>query len=133
VTVRLLDSNIWIALARGSPGIAARVQAFDPSQIASCSIVRAELMFGARKSQRVAENIDGFQRLLAPFVSLPFDDVAAGHYGLVRATLERAGMPVGANDLLIASIALARNCLLVTRNSREFQRIVGLQVEVWPS
>jgi tRNA(fMet)-specific endonuclease VapC len=46
--------------------------------------------------------------------------------------LERAGTPVGANDLLIASIALAHDCLLVTRNSREFERIVGLRVEMWP-
>jgi tRNA(fMet)-specific endonuclease VapC len=69
---------------------------------------------------------------LEPFVSLPFDDLAAGHYGLIRATLERAGTSVGANDLLIASIALAHDCLLVTRNSREFEGVVGLRVETWP-
>lgn len=69
--------------------------------------------------------------LLEPFVTLPFDDHAADHYGLMRATLERAGTPVGANDLPIASIALAHDRLLVTRTSREFQRIVGLRVEFW--
>ena len=132
VSLRLLDTDIWIALARGEPGVARRLRSLDPAQVASCSVVRAELMFGARKSQRVAENIEGFVRLLAPFVSLSFDDFAAGHYGLIRATLERAGTPVGANDLLIASIALAHDCLLVTRNSREFERIVGLRVETWP-
>ena len=131
MSLQLLDTNIWIALARGEPGLVARLQSLDPGQVASCSVVRAELMFGARKSQRVAENILGFQKMLSPFVSLPFDDLAAGHYGLVRATLERAGTPVGANDLMIASIALARDCLLVTRNSREFARIAGLQVETW--
>jgi tRNA(fMet)-specific endonuclease VapC len=89
-------------------------------------------MFGVRKSRRVAENLDGFRRLLEPFVSLPFDDRAADHYGIVRATLEQAGTPIGANDLLIASIALAHDCRLVTRNCREFERVVGLTVEVWP-
>lgn len=128
----LLDTNIWIALARAEPGPLARLRSLDPAQVATCSVVRAELMFGARKSRRVAENLEGFRRLLEPFVSLPFDESAAGHYGLIRATLERAGTPVGANDLLIASIALAHDCLLVTRNSREFERIVGLRVEMWP-
>jgi tRNA(fMet)-specific endonuclease VapC len=127
----LLDTDIWIALARGEPGATARLRSLEPAQVASCSVVRAELMFGARKSQRVADNVDGFVRLLAPFISLPFDDLAAGHYGLMRATLERAGTPIAANDLLIASIALAHDCLLVTRNSREFERIVGLRVEGW--
>ena len=51
---------------------------------------------------------------------------------VVRATLEQAGTPTGANDLIIASIALAHDCLLVTRNSREFERVVGLPIEVWP-
>jgi tRNA(fMet)-specific endonuclease VapC len=132
VNLRLLDTNIWIAVARGEPGPVARLRSLRRSAVASCSIVRAELLFGARKSRRVSENIEGFHRLLEPFVSLPFDDVAAGHYGLIRATLERAGTPVGANDLLIGSIALAHDCLLVTRNSREFERIVGLRVEAWP-
>jgi len=130
--LRLLDTDIWIALARAEPGPVARLRSLDPAQVATCSIVRAELMFGARKSHRVSENLEGFRQLLDPFVSLPFDDVAAGHYGLLRATLERAGTPVGANDLLIAAIALAHDCLLVTRNSREFERIVGLRVETWP-
>lgn len=131
MSFRLLDTNIWIALARGEPGVVTRLCLLDPAHVASCSVVRAELMFGARKSQRVAENVEGFQRLLAPFVSLQFDDLAAGHYGLMRAALERAGTPAGANDLLIASIALAHDCLLVTRNNREFARIVGLRVETW--
>jgi tRNA(fMet)-specific endonuclease VapC len=131
VTLRLLDTNIWIALAHGEPGPVARLRLLSPPQVATCSIVRAELMFGARKSQRVAENLAGFRKLLEPFVSLPFDDLAAGHYGIIRATLERAGTLIGANDLLIAAIALAHDCLLVTRNSREFERVVGLRLETW--
>jgi tRNA(fMet)-specific endonuclease VapC len=56
----------------------------------------------------------------------------ADHFGVVRATLEQAGTPIGANDLIIASTALAHDCLVVTRNRREFERVVGLKVEVWP-
>lgn len=129
----LLDTNIWVAFARGEPAILNRFNALDPSQIAACSIVRAELLFGARKSQRVSHNLENFRAMLEPFISLPFDDRAAEHYGLIRATLEAAGTPIDANDLLIASIALTHDCTLVTRNNREFARVAGLQVEIWPS
>ncbi len=132
MSLHLLDTNIWIAIAKGDPSTLAKLRALRPAQVASCSVVKAELLFGARKSRRVAENLDGFHRLLEPFVSLPFDDAAADHYGLVRASLERAGTPIGANDLLIAATALAHDCRLVTRNQREFERVVGLRVESWP-
>src|SRR5262245_46770857 len=117
----LLDTNVWIALANNEPGVVRQVQPTDPTAIGRCPTVRGELMFGARKSRRVDENLAGFRRLLEPFASLPFDDLAADHYGMIRATLERAGTPIGANDLMIASIARSRDCVLVTRNQREFE------------
>ena len=132
MSLYLLDTNIWIALARDEASVRGRLRKIDPIEVACCSVVRAELLFGARKSRRVAENLTGFEKLLDPFVSLPFDDRAASHYGIVRATLEQAGTPIGANDLLIAAIALAQDCVLVTRNTSEFARIAGLRVERWP-
>jgi tRNA(fMet)-specific endonuclease VapC len=88
-------------------------------------------MFGARKSQRVEANLSGFERLLHPFESLPFDDNAAAHYGVIRADLERAGKPIGGNDMLIAGIARSRDLVLATRNIGEFARVAGLRVEAW--
>ncbi len=131
MTVRLLDSNIWIALSKGEPRAVSSLQKFLPRDIASCAIVRAELQYGARKSQRVEENLLSAERLLQPYVSLPFDDRAADYYGSIRAFLERAGTPIGANDMFIAAIALAHDCILVTRNTREFQRVPGLRIEDW--
>lgn len=127
----LLDTNIWIGLAKGEPGLRERLASHRPPQIFCCSVVRAELMLGARKSQQVERNLDGFNRLLEPFESLPFDDAATGHYGLIRAVLEKAGTPIGANDLLIAAIALTRDLVMVTRNHREFMRVPGLRLEEW--
>lgn len=127
----LPDTNIWIALARGDRALQERMAALRPSQILACSIVRAELMFGARKSARVNANLEGFVALLAPFLSVPFDDAAAERYGMIRAALETAGTPIGANNLLIASIALSHDCVMVTRNCREFERVPGLRTEVW--
>ena len=127
----LLDTNLWIGLANGETGLMAKFRAMDRSQIFSCSIVKAELMFGARKSQRVEANLTGFELLLEPFESAPFDDAAAAHYGILRASLERAGKPIGANDMLIAAIALSRDLVLATRNTSEFSRVAGLRLEAW--
>lgn len=127
----LLDTNVWIAIAKGEATAIGRLRVLNPLSVVSCAVVRAELMFGARKSRRVAENLAGFQALLEPFVSLPFDDRAADHYGVIRATLEAAGTPIGANDLEIAAIALANDCTIATRNCREFHRVPALAVETW--
>lgn len=127
----LLDTNIWIAMANGEQPLLNRLRLLRPSQIFCCSVVRAELTFGARKSHHVDRNLEAFGRLLRPFESMPFDDDAAAHYGLIRAVLERAGTPIGANDLLIAAIALTHDLALVTRNHREFARVPGLRTEEW--
>ena len=100
-------------------------------QILSCSVVRAELMFGARKSRQVDRNLEGFRRLLESCPCLPFDDEAADHYGELRSILAKAGTVIGANDLMIASIALAHRLVLVTRNIREFERVAGLPLDGW--
>lgn len=88
-------------------------------------------MYGANKSMRMLETAQGFEQLLDGFVSLPFDDEAGLTYGRVRAHLERLGTPVGHNDLQIAAIALVNDCVVVTRNEREFRRVPGLRVDTW--
>ena len=89
------------------------------------------MFYGAWKSQCAAANLTVIEQLFEPFRSLAFDDRAAAHYGPIRAQLERSGTPIGANDLFIAAIALAHDCILVTRNTAEFHRVPGLRVESW--
>jgi tRNA(fMet)-specific endonuclease VapC len=69
--------------------------------------------------------------LLEALEILPLEPKADLHYGRIRAELEKAGTPIGGNDLLIAAHALAVDGVLVTDNIREFKRIEGLQVENW--
>ncbi len=66
-----------------------------------------------------------------PLNSLPFDDVAAQVYGRIRAELAAVGALIGANDLMIAAVAIANDLILVTHNMREFQRVHGLRLEDW--
>lgn len=64
---------------------------------------------------------------------LPFDKDAAVAYGDIRSNLEKRGLIIGSNDLLIASHALSRSLILVTNNVKEFSRVKGLNIENWVS
>lgn len=130
----LLDTNTCIAYLNGrAVGVRRQLQALAPGDVVLCSVVKAELLYGARKSRDPATVVAKLQRFFAPLASLPFDDPAAQAYGTVRAELERAGTPIGPNDLMIAAIAQANGLTLVTHNVGEFRRVPGLRVEDWES
>ena len=128
----VLDTNICIHLLNARhAGIEKNFRAHAPSEIALCSIVKAELLFGARHSRRVSSNLQRLKLFFAPLASLPFDDRCAEEYGQIRADLTAQGRVIGPNDMLIAAIARANNAILVTHNTSEFSRIVGLELEDW--
>jgi len=128
----LLDTNTCIRyLNRRSVSIIRRLDAESPDDIVVCSVTRAELIFGAMKSNSVEKTRAVQREFLEPLTTLPFDDSAAEHYGRIRAQLERVGTPIGPNDLLIAAIALAHDLMVVTHNTREFSRVNGLKFEDW--
>ncbi len=106
-----------------------RIRSLDPGDLALSRIVKAELLFGARKSRKVEQNLALLEAFFSQFESLPFDDLAADHYGQLRAALQVKGTVIGANDLLIASVALAHGLTLLTRNRKEFSRVPGLRWE----
>jgi tRNA(fMet)-specific endonuclease VapC len=99
--------------------------------MAVCSVVKAELFYGAMRSNNLTKTLERQQDFLERFVSLPFGDESALLFGQIRASLASAGTPIGAYDLQIAAIALGNNLILVTHNTREFERVDGLQLEDW--
>jgi len=128
----LLDSNVCIHLLnQRHSAIEQNFRSHSPAEIALCSIVKAELLFGARNSQRVSANLQRLKQFFAPLASLPFDDRCAEEYAQIRADLTAQGKIIGPNDMLIAAISRAHNTTLVTHNMGEFSRIVGLQLEDW--
>ena len=128
----LLDTNAWIHYLK-NPGsrIRAGLERHTPDEIVVCSVVKAELLHGAQKYGVPERRAAVVRETLAPYLSLPFDDVAAEHYARIRHELEEAGARIGPNDLLIAAICLAHGCTLVTGNVTEFRRVRGLGVEDW--
>ncbi len=128
----LLDTNVCIhILNEKSPEIERHFRLHSPADIAVCSIVKAELLFGARNSQKVEANLNRLKLFFAPLASLPFDDRCAEEYGLIRADLTSQGKLIGPNDMLIAAVARAHDAILVTHNINEFSRITGIKLEDW--
>ena len=128
----LLDANVCIRYMNGrSPAIRSRLVSVERERVYVCSIVKAEMFAGAQRSHNPARSLERQLAFFAPFVSLAFDDAAAEIYGRIRSHLLIAGTPIGANDMLIAAIAMANNLTLVTHNVDEFSRIPGLLWEDW--
>lgn len=128
----LLDTNICVHLLNEADAtIGEQFRRVGPAQIALCSIVEAELLYGAQRSSRVDANLQRLRFFFLPLQSLPFDNTCAEQYAMIRTDLEAQGTPIGPNDLIIAAIARAHEATLVTRNQSEFNRVAGLHVENW--
>ncbi len=114
----LLDTNVCVVYLNGrSPSVRDRLLATPTEEIAVCSVVKAELFYGALRSNNPERTLERQQAFLSRFVSLPFDDEVALLAGRIRANLANAGTPIGSYDLLIGAIALASNLTLVTHNT----------------
>ena len=126
----LLDTNACIVLLnQTSQALATRVREQLPSDIGLPAPVVFELYYGAYKSKQTVQNLELLDRMA--FETVPFDAGDARAAGAVRSQLEAAGRPIGPYDLLIAGQALARGLILITANTREFQRVNGLDCEDW--
>jgi tRNA(fMet)-specific endonuclease VapC len=95
------------------------------------AITFAELMNGAKKSQRVEANVSRLNALGEILEICSFDKQAAIVYGDVRSSLEKRGEVIGPHDLLIAAHALSLDRTLITNNEREFKRVEGLKIDNW--
>ena len=128
----MLDTDICIYIIKRKPGsVLKRLEMLQPGQLAMSAITFAELMNGAKKSQRVEANVARLNELAELIEIRPFDKRAAICYGDVRSILEKKGNVIGSNDLLIAAHALSLDWILVTNNEKEFKRVDGLRIENW--
>ena len=128
----LLDTNTCVRYLNGrSPEVFQHLNATPESDVCVCSIVKLELRYGALRSEYVEKTLAQQEKFLNRYKSLPFDDGAHVFAAKIRADLARAGTPIGPYDLLIAAIALANNLIVVTHNTAEFGRVIGLQLEDW--
>ena len=127
-----IDTNICISyLNDTSLPVAHRFASVDLDKVSLPSVVAAELLFGAQKSAKRERNLSRVLLFVQQFEVAHFGLAAAHVYGEIRAHLERAGQMFGWNDLLIAATAMAGGGTLVTNNTREFERVPGLDIVDW--
>jgi tRNA(fMet)-specific endonuclease VapC len=132
--VYLLDTNTWIYALKGQPeSIVSKLGTVDPTTVVFCSVVKAELLYGARRHSTPQKRLDLLNGLFQHHRSYDFDDRSAGVYSHIRRELEVAGRPIGPMDMLIAAIAIANDLTLVTHNFAEFERVPELRVVDWIS
>ena len=127
-----LDTNICIYFLKGMyPKLKEKLLNHSPEMIVIPSITKAELLYGAEKSQRKEENLEKISEFLLPYRIQGFNDAETTAYAVIRKELEEKGTLIGPNDMIIASIVLANNGVLITKNTKEFNRIKGLEIEDW--
>jgi len=131
VSLYLLDTNMLIAAIKGRAPVREKLEAIDASRLLISPIVLGELLTGVEKSQHRSSSRERLLGVLSGLHMVDIQPEAAFAYGKIRAALESAGTPIGANDLWIAAHALSLEAVVVTDNEREFRRVPDLQIENW--
>lgn len=127
-----LDTNTCIYFLNGKyESIKTRILETPPGNIYIPSIVKAELLLGAFKSNNKNDTTRKVEQFLKPFEIIPFTNQMTYIYAKTRSQLEIAGKIIGPNDLLIASTVIFYNGILVSHNIGEFKRIKNLNLESW--
>jgi len=100
-------------------------------QMCISAVTWGELVYGAEKSSQPERNLADIEEMAARIEIVPFEALAAAHFGQLRAELYRVGKPIGPYDMMIAGHARSMGVILVTNNLKEFERVPGLRVENW--
>ena len=128
----MLDTNILIYLKRQMPvEVVKMFETVSKHDVCISSITMAELEFGVQNSKYPLRNKMALLLLLSEIEILSFGQKAAQAYGEIRKDLKGKGQLIGGNDLLIAAHAKAEDCILVTNNLKEFERVKGLNCQNW--
>lgn len=127
----MLDTSTCVFAMNNNASVRGRFIAEYGRGLCISAITAAELWFGVENSGRPEKNAETLWAFLAAVEIIPFDTMAAVEYGRVRARLKRAGAPIGSLDMLIAAHAVSLGLTLVTNNTREFERVHGLDLEDW--
>lgn len=127
----MLDTNMCIYAQKNIPQVIEKIKNNFQYGVAISSITLAELQYGVQASANVEKNTIALYKFLSIVEILDFDSSAATEYGKIRADLKRKGTPIGNMDMLIAAHAKSENLIVVTHNTREFERVAGLKLEDW--
>ncbi len=128
----LLDTNICIYLIKKRPSeVLERFRQHSPQDVAISTITLFELQYGVEKSQYRQRSEDALSKFFMTLNLIDLDRDSAIEAAVIRGQLEKKGLSIAPYDLLIAGLAKSRDMVLVTNNTKEFERVVGLELENW--
>lgn len=132
VKKRLIDTDVLTAFFRNHPAVVARAAAYlqEHDRLSIAMVTYYEVLRGLRYLNAAAQ-LRALESFVADNAILPVDTAAAQKAAEVYAALRTQGQVIGEGDILIADIALANDCVLVTNNVGHFSRVPGLEVENW--
>lgn len=122
--LHMLDTDMASYIIKGrSPVVEARLATIDPGLVCLSVITRAELLYGLKRlpsNHRLHLGVRQFLRIVR---TLPWDEDAASYYADIRHRLTTTGLPIGEMDMMIAAHSLSAGSVLVTNNTRHFERV----------
>ncbi|AFZ00261.1 type II toxin-antitoxin system VapC family toxin [Calothrix sp. PCC 6303] len=127
----LLDTDTCIYWLNGREVVRNKLLSIGLNNVSICSISVAELYYGAYNSSRVEENLIRAERFIQNMTVIPLNNDSLKLFGELKAELRKLGQPVADFDLLIASVAITERLVLVTNNTRHYERIPNIQLENW--
>lgn len=127
----LLDTNLCIATIREKPGVVRAAFNRHYAQMCISSVTVMELLYGVELSAQPQRNLADVEGFIARLEVLNYDSAAAAHTAEIRAEQKKAGTQIGPYDQMIAGHARSRGLVVVTNNTKEFQRVAGLRIEDW--
>lgn len=130
----LIDTCVFIDHERGRLDIGSFVEDREEELVFVSVVTASELLHGVHRAGDPgtrARRSAFVEALLGEFSLLPIDIYTARTHSELWAALAKNGRPIGAHDLWLAATCIARGYTLVTSNPRDFNRVPGLEVEVW--
>ena len=129
----VLDTDILIYFLKGQEHVVRRVARQAPEALHTTIVNHAELFYGAYNSVKKSQNLAKVEAFLHRIDILPFCEDASRQFAEHKAALRKKGQGVADMDLMIASISQHHGMVLVTNNTRHFERIKSLAIENWAS
>ncbi len=130
----LFDTDVITNILKKNPSkiLLERLAVIPRQEQYISTITISEIVYGAVKSIRPEYHLNNLENILLPSVNVVgFDSKAAYICGRLRAELEKKGLSLNLADLEIAAISIAGEFVLVTGNTKHFERIPELRLENW--
>jgi len=128
----VLDTNICIYIAKQQPPeVLEKFSSLRLGSLAMSLVTHGELLYGAYRSQNSKKAHAILDELVSMISVIPIEKAVAQHYAEIRADLSCKELLIGNNDLWIAAHVRSLHKILVTNNTKEFERVQGLNIENW--